>query len=193
MSDFNFMKIFSVCITVSALIALAAVFNFGQTHPPLPAMKNPRIVIEKKKRLLKIYDGARLVRRYEIALGFAPVGDKETEGDGKTPEGKFYVFTKNAESRFYLSLGLSYPNIEDARRGLRKKLISREEYDAIEKAIREKRMPPQKTALGGEIYIHGGGISDDWTAGCAALRDEEIKEIFDAIPIGTEVKILPSF
>ncbi len=52
-------------------------------------------------------------------------------------------------------------------------------------------MPPQKTALGGEIYIHGGGIEKDWTKGCVALRNEEMKEIFDAIPVGAKVKILP--
>ncbi len=51
-------------------------------------------------------------------------------------------------------------------------------------------MPPQKTKLGGEIYIHGGGNSTDWTNGCIALKDKEIKEVFDAIPIGTKVKIL---
>jgi len=74
---------------------------------------------------------------------------------------------------------------------LKDELITAEEYEAIVKAIGKKQMPPQKTALGGEIYIHGGGTTSDWTDGCAALENEEIKEIFDAIPIGTRVKIEP--
>lgn len=152
-------------------------------------MKNPRIVIRKKQRLLKIYDGKRLIRKYKFALGFAPVGDKKAEGDGKTPEGEFYVCAKNPASKFYLSLALSYPNEKAAKRGLKEKIITQTEHDAIIKAVAEKRMPLQNTRLGGEIYIHGGGIEEDWTKGCVALRNEEMKEIFDAIPIGTTVKI----
>jgi len=185
------MKVFFVCITFSLLILSAAFANPGQSRQSLPPMENPRIVIRKKQRLLKIYDGKRLVRKYKFALGFAPHGDKRAEGDGKTPEGEFYVFAKNDQSKFYLSLGLSYPNAVDAKRGLKEKIITREEYDAIVKAIDEKQMPPQKTALGGEIYIHGGGTETDWTEGCIALQNEEIKEIFEAIPVGAKVKILP--
>ena len=59
------------------------------------------------------------------------------------------------------------------------------------KAVAEKRMPPQKTALGGEIYIHGGGTENDWTDGCVALPNEEIKELFAAIPVGTTVIVEP--
>ena len=154
-------------------------------------MKNLHIVIEKKSRLLQIYDGENLIKTYKIALGFSPEKDKEIEGDGKTPEGKFYIFTKNENSKFYLSLGVNYPNIEDARRGLKNEIITREEYEIIVEAIDKKQMPPQKTKLGGEIYIHGGGNTFDWTHGCIALKDEEIKEIFDAIPVGTKIEILP--
>ena len=185
------MKVFLICITFSLLVLTAAYFTPSQNHAPLPPMDNPHIIIKKKKRLLQIYDGGKLVREYKFVLGFAPVDDKEIEGDGKTPEGDFYVFTKNDKSKFHVSLGLSYPNIEDAKRGLKAKIISREEHDAIVKAINEKQMPPQKTALGGEIYIHGGGTEDDWTDGCVALRNEEMKEIFDAIPVGAKVIILP--
>ena len=140
---------------------------------------------------MKIFDGVTLVREYKIVLGASPTSDKKTEGDGKTPEGEFYVSAKNPKSKFYLSLGLSYPNIEAARRGLREKIISREEHDAIVRAIDEKQTPPQTTALGGEIYIHGGGTKNDWTQGCVALKNEEMKEVFDAIPVGTAVEILP--
>ena len=166
--------------------------NFAQIREALPPMENPHIVIKKKKRLLQIFDGEKLVRKYKIVLGFAPLADKQIEGDGKTPEGTFYVFTKNDQSRFHVSLGISYPNVEDAERGLKNEIITTEEYEAIVKAIAKKQMPPQKTALGGEIYIHGGGAAEsDWTDGCLALQNEEMKEIFDAIPVGTDVKIEP--
>lgn len=176
-------------IFLTVFVLTIALISFGQIRQSMPPMETPRIVIKKQKRLLQIFDGENLIKEYKIALGFAPRGDKQTEGDGKTPEGKFYVFTKNAESKFYLSLGLSYPNIEAAKRGLREKVISQEEHDAIINAIEQKQMPPQKTALGGEIYIHGGGIQNDWTEGCVALRNEEIQEIYEAIPVGAEVQI----
>ncbi len=87
-------------------------------------------------------DGDKLLKTYRIGLGFAPDGDKEIEGDGKTPLGEFYVFTKNPESKFFLSLGVSYPSVEDAERGLRENLISPAESEEIRAAVREKRMPP---------------------------------------------------
>jgi murein L,D-transpeptidase YafK len=152
-------------------------------------IENPRLVVKKSERKLEIFDGEKLLKTYQIVLGFAPEGDKETEGDGKTPLGDFYVFTKNDKSKFYLSLGLSYPSIDDAERGLRENLISQEEYDAIAQAVADKKMPPQNTKLGGEIYIHGGGTEKDWTWGCLALKDEEMKEIFDSVQVGTTVKI----
>jgi murein L,D-transpeptidase YafK len=157
----------------------------------LPKLKNPRVVVKKKDRILRVFDGEDLIKTYKIALGFTPVGDKNVEGDGKTPEGGFYVFKKNSNSKFYLSLGVSYPDIDAAKRALSENLISIEEHDAIVSAISEKQMPPQKTALGGEIYIHGGGILTDWTDGCIALRNEEMKELFDAVPVGVKVDILP--
>lgn len=154
-------------------------------------MENPRIVIKKNARKLEVFDGEKLVKTYETVLGFTPVGDKQTEGDGKTPEGEFYIFTKNDKSKFFLSLGVSYPSTDDAQRGLKENLISQEEHDAIVEAINNKQMPLQKTKLGGEIYIHGGGTITDWTDGCVALRNEEIQEIFNAVQVGTSVRIEP--
>lgn len=158
---------------------------------PLPEMKNPRIVVKKADRKLELFDGEKLIKTYRIGLGFAPVGDKEKQGDGKTPEGEFYIFTKNDKSKFYLSIGVSYPSTEDAERGLRENLISKKQRDEIVEAIKNKKTPLQNTKLGGEIYIHGNGSSSDWTLGCVALEDEEMKELFDAIPVGASVRIEP--
>jgi murein L,D-transpeptidase YafK len=154
-------------------------------------LKEPRLIITKSKRTLAVFDGDTKIKSYTIVLGFDPKGDKEIEGDGRTPEGNFYVFTKNPESKFHLSLGLSYPGKEDAERGLKQNLITREEHDEIIAAIAELRMPLQKTKLGGEIYIHGGGTASDWTEGCVALDDAQMTELFDAIPVGAKVTILP--
>ncbi|MBC8032086.1 MAG: L,D-transpeptidase [Pyrinomonadaceae bacterium] len=154
-------------------------------------LKNPRIVVLKSKRRLELYSDGALVRSYKIGLGLNPVPDKQRQGDRATPEGEFYVFTKNDKSAFYLSLGISYPNIEDAERGLRDGLISRGVHDAIVKAIKRKATPPQNTALGGDIYIHGNGAGSDWTWGCVALENEDVKELFNATPVGTPVTIKP--
>ena len=154
-------------------------------------LKNPLIVVTKSKRRLELYSDGALVRTYKVGLGLNPVPDKVRQGDRATPEGDFYVFTKNDKSAFYLSLGISYPNIEDAERGLREKMISRAQHNAIVRAIKRKATPPQNTALGGDIYIHGNGSSSDWTWGCVALENEEVKELFAAVPVGTPVTIRP--
>lgn len=184
------MKVLLIAILAVSLL-FSSIYIVGQINQPLPKMENPNILVKKKERKLQIFDGEKLIKSYTVSLGFAPEGDKEIEGDGKTPEGEFYVFTKNPESTFFLSLGLSYPNIEDAERGLKNNLISQTEYDEIIKAINEKAMPPQKTKLGGEIYIHGGGCKSDWTAGCMALNNEEMQKLFDVIEVGTNVRIEP--
>ncbi|MGI8813268.1 MAG: L,D-transpeptidase family protein [Pyrinomonadaceae bacterium] len=154
-------------------------------------LKNARIVITKSRRRLDVFDGQTLVRSFIVVVGSTPCGDKEAEGDGRTPEGEFYICTKNPESKFHLSLGISYPNIAAAERGLITALITSEEYDQIVSAINEKRAPLQKTALGGEIYIHGGGLEGDWTEGCIALENSAIEELFAAVTVGAAILITP--
>lgn len=149
----------------------------------------PKIVVSKSKRRLMLYSDNKLVRTYRVGLGLNPTDDKVREGDRRTPEGEFYIFTRNAKSAYYLSLGVSYPNAEDAERGLRDGLINREQHDQILNAVRGKIAPPQNTPLGGQIYIHGNGSRSDWTWGCVALDDKDMKELFDAVPVGTQVII----
>jgi murein L,D-transpeptidase YafK len=164
--------------------------DFAANRIPLDLpLVQPKIVVIKSKRRLMLYSGGKLVRTYGVGLGLSPIEDKIKEGDHRTPEGAFYIFTKNDKSHYYLSLGLSYPNGEDAERGLRDGLIDREQYNEILNAIRKKTAPPQNTALGGEIYIHGNGAQSDWTWGCVALDNRNIRELFDAVPVRTEVII----
>jgi murein L,D-transpeptidase YafK len=182
----------------TTLVAGVAAFLFVSEHflvmgdrSTLPDLRSPRMVIHKGERRLELFDGEKLVKTYAIALGSSPVGDKAVEGDGRTPEGSFYIFTKNPQSRFYLSLGVSYPNQEDAERGRQDGQITEQEYREIVDAIGSGGTPPQKTKLGGEIYIHGGGTFADWTEGCIALRNRDVNELFEALDVGTPVEILP--
>ena len=154
-------------------------------------LHDPKIVVKKAQRQLLLFSSGKVVRTYRIGLGLSPIGDKVRAGDRRTPEGEFYVFTKNDRSAFYLSLGLSYPNTTHAERGLRDGLITRAQYDAITRALRGKKAPPQSTHLGGDIYIHGNGAQSDWTWGCVALENEDIRELFDAVSVGTPVTIEP--
>jgi murein L,D-transpeptidase YafK len=156
----------------------------------LPLIR-PKIVVKKGGRQLLLFSADKLVRTYRIGLGLNPLGDKVRQGDRRTPEGNFYIFTKNDKSAFYLSLGISYPNAPAAARGLRDHLINKTQYDAIMHAVRAKQGPPQNTLLGGDIYIHGNGAGSDWTWGCVALENEDVRELFNAATVGTPVTIEP--
>jgi len=188
-------RVLLICIlVVTAFPEMAATVDVQRasqaTALKLP-LKSPRIVVFKSKRRLELYADGALIRVYKIGLGLNPVDDKKRQGDRATPEGDFYIFTRNNKSAFYLSLGVSYPNVEDAQRGLRDGLINRSQHDAIVRAFKRKATPPQNTALGGDIYIHGNGAGSDWTWGCVALENEHMRELFDAIPVGTPITIKP--
>jgi murein L,D-transpeptidase YafK len=91
-------------------------------------IRDSRVVVRKAERTLELWSDDKLLRTYPIALGNEPERDKEREGDHRTPEGEFYVCTRNERSRFHLFLGVSYPAKEDAERGLESRLIGRREY-----------------------------------------------------------------
>jgi murein L,D-transpeptidase YafK len=154
-----------------------------------------RVVIEKAARTLHLYVGTCLARSYPVALGRNWAVDKAVQGDEATPLGEFYICSKNPRSKFFLSMCLSYPNAEDAERGLAAGLISPEEHGEILAAVRAKRLPPQHTRLGGEIYIHGqnpagrGGAPKDWTRGCIALDNGAMQHLYERIALGTPVLI----
>lgn len=127
---------------------------------------------------MKVYSEGMLLKTYRISLGKNPVGHKQFEGDCKTPEGIYSIDGRNPNSAFHKNLGISYPNEND-----------------LEKAKRLEK------PAGGDIKIHGlrngrGYISKfhrwkDWTAGCIAVTDIEIDELYDAVKIGAEIQIYP--
>ena len=145
---------------------------------PVPPLEGPvdRILVDKSDRELFLFRDGRMLRRYEMSLGFSPEGDKVRQGDGRTPEGVFRIDRRNERSAYYLSLGLDYPHPED-----------------VERASAGGYSP------GGDIFIHGQppGIEGrhrlamDWTAGCIAVSNATIEELWRVVPIGTEVEIVP--
>lgn len=170
--------LFRITVMLGAL-GLGLLALYTQTPPkPLPPLTGviDRIVIEKSARRLTVFRRGEPLRSYDIALGFAPDGDKKRQGDGRTPEGVFQIDRRNENSAYHLSLGLNYPSADDLVRA------SLGGYSA-----------------GGDIFIHGqpnalfgqSALRGDWTAGCVAVSNAEIEELWRVVPIGTEVEIKP--
>ena len=155
------------------------------------SLKSPEIIIKKSERILELWDGDTMFGYCSIGLGWQPEGTKKVEGDGKTPEGEYYVCVRNDKSKYYLSLGVSYPNKDDAALALEEGTIDKATYDQIIKANNNKTRPPQTTAMGGQIMIHGHGGNRDWTAGCPAVDDEVMDILWKYCPNKTPIIILP--
>jgi murein L,D-transpeptidase YafK len=109
---------------------------------------DPEIIIHKHTRTLLLYREGRVESTYAVVLGRNWAADKSIEGDEATPLGEFYICAKNPRSKYFLSMCISYPNAEDATRGLAAGLITPEQQAEILAAIRELRTPPQRTRLG---------------------------------------------
>lgn len=150
-----------------------------------------RIVVCKSARTLWVWRHGECLLRTRIFLGrAADAGPKSREGDGRTPEGDYYICTKNARSRYHLSLGISYPSPKDAAGGA----VSPDALETIRDAWAQGLRPPWDTPLGGYIMLHGAhpqGKTGDWTEGCVALSDPEMDRLFQLAEIGTPVTILP--
>ena len=149
------------------------------------------IKVYKERRELEVWKDDILLNTFRIGLSFAPKGAKRREGDGRVPEGTYYICTRNLESKFTLFLGLSYPNLEDAKIGLQEKIIDQSEYEEIKQSIEEGKRPNWETGLGGQIGIHGKGSAYDWTAGCISLDDDDIQAVWDLTEMNTPVEIYP--
>lgn len=132
-----------------------------------------RVLIYKENRTMYLMHHDEVLKTYNVGLGFEPLGHKEIKGDGKTPEGDYRVDRRNPNSEFHLSIGINYPNAEDR---------------AYAKS--NSKNP------GGDIFIHGrpwkyrkGGT--DWTAGCVAVTNSEMEEVYSMVRTGTLVSIYP--
>ena len=135
-------------------------------------LRADQIVVNKSRREMLLLRGNVILRQYRIALGRDPVGHKQGEGDGRTPEGRYTIDRRNPKSRYYLALHISYPNTDDSARA------------------QSAGVEP-----GGDIMIHGlkdGELREgDWTQGCIAVTDQEMDEIWGLVPDGTVIVIEP--
>ena len=160
------------------------------TQQPLGKLAQPTIKVSKSAGVLTVFDGDEAVKSYRVISGEND-GDKIKEGDKRTPEGVFHVVYRNPKSRYVLSLGLDYPNAEDADRGLKAGLIDEKQYDEIVSAVARGKQPPWKTPLGGEIMIHGAKGDRTGTLGCISMDDDAIRELYPKIGLGVTVEIMP--
>jgi len=152
------------------------------------------VLVDKSDLTLAIRSGKQVLKSYPIALGNDDLDDKQRRNDRLTPEGEFYICQRNLvpNSRAWdaVWIRLSYPNAEDADRGLAAGLIDEKQARAIKRATSRKRRPPQDTALGSGIGIHAGGIEPrNWTQGCVALQYADAVELYHHLPMHTSVVI----
>ena len=160
-------------------------------------LSNVWIRISKRQKAVFLYEGTDLVMRVPADFGYNAVSDKERRGSQtnpdhwRTPEGVFTVVRKNPYSRFYKAFVLNYPTAEDAERGLKQGLITRDQYHAIVRADAEFSVPPMSTALGGMIEIHGDGTGGgtNWTQGCIAVHNDHMDELWSWVEVGTPVLV----
>ena len=163
------MRIFQILLAVLLLATVAGCSKFKTYNGP----EVTRVLIDKGERRMHLLHNEQVLKSYSVGLGFAPAGHKAVEGDGRTPEGEYRIDRRNPNSEFHLSIGISYPNQQD-----------RERAHAVGKSP------------GGDIFIHGrpwknrkGGR--DWTAGCIAVTNREIEEIYAMVRDGTPITINP--
>jgi murein L,D-transpeptidase YafK len=159
------------------MIAVLLAFMMAAASHAAP-VRADRVLIQKSARQLSLLRNGKVLRAYRVSLGPNPTGAKDRAGDGRTPEGIYRIDSRNAYSKYHLSLHVSYPNSADR--------------------LRASRL---HVSPGGEIMIHGtpnrwrglafAFANTDWTAGCIAVSDAEIEEIWKLVPDGTVVEIRP--
>lgn len=165
--------------TVLGSMLFMLAFSLLAAENPLPSnVQADLVIVHKKEKTLTLLSHGRVLKTYKIALGGDPVGPKTRKGDHKTPEGNYVLDHKNEKSKFYRSIHISYPDAQDRARAAK------------------LGVDP-----GGDIMIHGlpngfgwlGKLhrTHDWTDGCIAVTDEEMDEIWRAVPVGTHIKIFP--
>lgn len=165
------MKIFiiCVCLILSGCVAVP---------PVVQSPKADIVLVEKSTSKMYLFQNGEVLREYDVAFGFNPVGHKRQEGDMRTPEGRYLIDFKNYNSQFYKSLNISYPNDQDLARAA-----------------------ARGVSAGDDIVIHGmpneignylGEIKPrNWTQGCIAVRNHEMDELFDLIEVDTVIEIRP--
>lgn len=158
-----------VLLVLAMLVALSGCASKFRTYN---GPEVTRIVVFKDERRMHLFHNDTVLRSFDFELGFAPEGHKQIEGDGKTPEGRYFIDRRNPNSQFHLSIGISYPNANDRARAR-----------ALGKSP------------GGDIFIHGTpkpfAGRDDWTWGCISVTNREMEDIYAMVENGTVIDIFP--
>lgn len=155
------------------------------------------LLVETDQRRLHVYQGDIPVMEVsQVALGRGGAAADRLRGDRRTPKGEFRIAWVNTESQYHIFLGLDYPTFQHARRAYAAGRISLDEFLAVADAVRNRRLPPQSTQLGGHIGLHGLGAADpdihriaNWTQGCIAMTDHEIEQLAQLVGVGTRVVV----
>lgn len=155
------------------------------------------LLVETEPRVLKVMQGDQELDVFpRVAIGRRGADFEKARGDKKTPLGEYRIGWVNGQSKFHLFFGLTYPNVDNAKRAYREGMIGEETVRAIMRAELADGIPPQDTPLGGQIGIHGLGAADleihrafDWTSGCIAMTNEEIDRLSRWIKKGALVVI----
>jgi murein L,D-transpeptidase YafK len=160
---------------IRLLMLVVAVFSLSACASKFKTYRGPEVTsvqVHKSSRKMYLLHETQVLRAFDIGLGFAPVGHKQVEGDGKTPEGAYFINRRNPDSEYHLSIGISYPNDTDR------------DYAASINA-----------ETGGDIFIHGAPNRKvpvrDWTAGCIAVTDKEVEDVYAMVRDGTPIFIYP--
>ena len=167
---------FSLLILVIAILLVFGYYILPERKLP-SGSKVDKIMVEKSKRQMHVFSNGNKLNTYTVSLGFCPRGKKRFEGDGRTPEGKYFIVSKNEQSIAHKSFGISYPNITDRQFAAR-----------------------YRKSAGGNIMIHGmmNGLGYwgkfhsfiDWTGGCIALTNNEMDDLFRHVDVGCEIEIM---
>jgi murein L,D-transpeptidase YafK len=162
------LKFFAVALIAFGLSACSSKFK-TYNGPEVT-----HVVVNKSERKMYLLHNDKVLEDYDFDLGFAPVGHKVKEGDGRTPEGTYLIDRRNPNSKFHLSIGISYPNMVDRAQAY-----------------------AQGESPGGDIFIHGqpngfkGRKGPDWTAGCIAVSNKEVEWIYAMVKDGTPITLYP--
>ena len=163
-------------MALRAILMLVVAFGLSACASKFRTYNGPevtQIYVMKSERRMYLMHGSEVLRAFDVDLGFEPEGDKQVEGDGKTPEGDYIIDRRNPGSDFHLSIGISYPNEND---------------------IAEAKALGQEP--GGDIFIHGSHPRlrrppADWTWGCIAVTNREMEDIYAMVQNGTPISIFP--
>lgn len=162
------MRLTRILLAILMLVSVTACSSKFKTYR---GPEVTRVVVFKEDRKMFLLHHYKVLEEYDIGLGFAPTGHKAFEGDGRTPEGSYYIDRRNPNSSFHLSIGISYPNPRD-----------------VQVARAAGKSP------GGDIFIHGESNPlkpRDWTWGCIAVTNDEIEWIYAMVRDGTPIDIHP--